>query len=39
MLVEALAFGMPLEKLQKGNYEDAKRLLFLPSQIKTNQVK
>lgn len=38
-LVEALAFGMPLEKLQKGNYEDAKRLLYLPRQIKKNQVK
>ena len=39
ILVDALTFGMPLEKLQKGNYEDAKRLLFLPSQIKTNPVK
>jgi len=30
-LIEAVAFGTTLEKLEVGNYEDSKRLIYLPS--------
>ena len=33
-LVSAVAFGTSLEKLEEGNYEDCKRLLFLPREKK-----
>lgn len=31
VLAEAIAFGTTLEKLESNNYEDSKRLLYLPS--------
>lgn len=33
-MIDAVAFGTSLEKLESGNYEDCKRLLFLPRNIK-----
>ena len=30
LFIQALAFGMSLEDLQKKNYEGAKRLLYVP---------
>lgn len=30
-LIEAIAFGTTLEKLKMGNYEDSKRLIYLPT--------
>ena len=32
--IEAVAFGTDLEKLEAGNYEDCKRLLYLPKSVK-----
>ena len=32
--IEAVAFGTDLEKLEVGNYEDCKRLLYLPKSVK-----
>lgn len=29
-MIEAVAFGTTIEKLQEGNYEDSKRLIYLP---------
>ena len=32
--IDAIAFGTDLEKLREGNYEDCKRLLYLPRSVK-----
>lgn len=33
-MVEAFAFGTDLAKLEDNNYEDCKRLLYLPRNVK-----
>lgn len=32
--IDAIAFGTDLEKLENGNYEDCKRLLYLPRSVR-----
>lgn len=33
-MIDAFAFGSDLDKLESGNYEDCKRLLFLPRNVR-----